>query len=73
MALVMPRQFVEEFGVLPLRVAGSRLLYLGWEDRLNASVAYAVEQMSGMKVESGLVDGPTCGLLGRDCWRRRRS
>jgi hypothetical protein len=57
MALVVPRQFVEEFGVVPLRVAGSRLLYLGWEDRLNASVAYAVEQMSGVKVESGLVDG----------------
>ena len=57
MALVMPRQFVQEFGVVPLRMAGSRLLYLGWEDRLNASVAYAVEQMSGVKVESGLVDG----------------
>jgi hypothetical protein len=61
MALVMPRQFVQEFGVVPLRVAGSRLLYLGWEDRLNASVAYAVEQMSGVKVESGLVDGADLG------------
>jgi Type II secretion system (T2SS), protein E, N-terminal domain len=57
MALVVPRQFVQEFGLVPLRVAGSRLLYLGWEDRLNASVAYAVEQMSGIQVESGLVDG----------------
>ena len=53
----MPRQFIEEFGLAPLRVVGSRLLYLGWEDRLNASVAYAVEQMSGLRVESGLVDG----------------
>ena len=57
MALVMPRQFVEEFGLVPLRVAGGRTLYLGCEDRLNASVAYAVEQMSGLRVESGLVDG----------------
>ena len=57
MALVMPRQFVEEFGLVPLRVAGGRMLYLGCEDRLNASVAYAVEQMSGLRVESGLVDG----------------
>jgi hypothetical protein len=57
MALVMPSQFVEEFGMVPLRVAGGRLLYLGCEDRLNASVAYVVEQMSGLKVESGLVDG----------------
>jgi hypothetical protein len=57
MVLVMPGQFVEEFGLVPLRVAGGRLLYLGCEDRLNASVAYAVEQMSGLKVESGLVEG----------------
>jgi CheY-like chemotaxis protein len=56
MTLVMPRQFVEEFGLVPLRVAGGRLLYLGCEDRLNASVAYAVEQMSGLRVESGLVE-----------------
>jgi CheY-like chemotaxis protein len=56
MALVMPVRFVEEFGVVPLRVAGGRLLYLGFEDRLNASVAYAAEQMSGLKVESGLVE-----------------
>ncbi len=56
MALVMPREFVEEFGLVPLRVAGGRLLYLGCEDRLNASVAYAVEQMSGLRVESGLVE-----------------
>ncbi|MCU1324022.1 MAG: hypothetical protein JWM43_3671 [Acidobacteriaceae bacterium] len=59
MALVMPRQFVEEFRLVPLRVAGQRMLYLGCEDRLNASVAYAVEQMSGLKVESGLVDAPS--------------
>lgn len=57
MALVMPQRFVQEFGMVPLRVAGGRLLYLGCDDRLNASVAYAVEQMTGLKVESGLVDG----------------
>ena len=57
MALVMPQRFVQEFGLVPLRVAGSRLLYLGCEDRLNASVAYAVEQMSILRVESGLVEG----------------
>ena len=56
MALVMPRMFVEEFGMLPLRVAGSRLIYLGCEDRPDASVAFAVERMSGLKAESGLVE-----------------
>lgn len=55
MAMVVPRMFIEEFGLLPLRVAGSRLLYLGFEDRLDASAAFALEQMSGLKVESGLV------------------
>jgi hypothetical protein len=56
MALVMPRLFVEEFKLLPLRVAGAHILYLGSEDRLDASVVFAMEQMTGLKVESGLVD-----------------
>jgi hypothetical protein len=55
MALVAPRPFIEEFGFLPLRVAGSKLLYLGFEERLDASVALALEQMTDLKVESGLV------------------
>ena len=57
MSLALPRLFVEEFGVLPLRVAGQRILYLAFEDRLDASAALAVEQMSELKVESGLMDG----------------
>jgi hypothetical protein len=56
MALVMPRVFVEEFGILPLRVAGSRILYLGFADRLDASAAFAMEQMTELKVESGVVE-----------------
>jgi Type II secretion system (T2SS), protein E, N-terminal domain len=57
MALVVPRVFAEEFGVLPLRVAGQRILYLAFEDRLDASAALAVEQMTELKVESGLMNG----------------
>ena len=57
MALVMPKSFVEKFGVLPLRVAGSRILYLGFADRLDASAALAMEQMTELKVESGVVEG----------------
>jgi hypothetical protein len=56
MALVMPKLFVERFGLLPLRVAGSRILYLGFADRLDASAAFATEQMTGLKVESGVVE-----------------
>jgi Type II secretion system (T2SS), protein E, N-terminal domain len=57
MSLVMPRIFVEEFEVLPLRVAGSRILYLGSSNRLDAATALALEQMTELKVESGVVDG----------------
>jgi len=55
MALVLPRLFLEELGLLPLRVAGSRILYLAFKEHLDASSAFAIEQMSGLKVESGLV------------------
>jgi hypothetical protein len=57
MALAMPKLFGERFGVLPLRVAGSRILYLGFADRLDASVAFAAEQMSELKVECGVLTG----------------
>lgn len=57
MALVMPKVFAERFGMMPLRVAGSRILYLGFMDKLDASIALALEQMTELKVESGIVDG----------------
>jgi len=52
---LVPRLFVDAFGALPLRMAAGRLLYLGFEDRLDPIVALAVERMSGLRVESGLV------------------
>jgi hypothetical protein len=57
MALVMPRVFIERFGLLPLRVAGSRILYLGFSDRPDASAAFAAEQMTELKVENGVMEG----------------
>lgn len=56
MTLVMPGIFVERFGLLPLRVAGTRILYLAFEDRLDATAGLAVEQMTGLKVESGVLN-----------------
>jgi hypothetical protein len=53
---LLPRLFVDAFGALPLRVAAGQLLYLGFEDRLDPVVALAVERMSGLRVESGLVE-----------------
>ena len=57
MALAMPRLFAERFGMLPLRVAGSRILYLGFAEWLDACAAFAAEQMSELKVECGVVGG----------------
>ena len=56
MALAMPRLFAEEFGALPLRVAGNRMIYMAFEERLDASVAFAMERMNGLKVQSGLLE-----------------
>ena len=53
--MLLPRLFVDAFGALPLRVAAGKLLYLGFEDRLDPVLALAVERMSGLRVESGLV------------------
>jgi hypothetical protein len=55
MALVMPKRFVAEFGLIPVRTAGSTILYVAFQDRLKAPAALALEQMCGLKVESGLL------------------
>jgi hypothetical protein len=52
---LVPRLFVDAFGALPLRVAAGKILYLGFEDRLDPALALAVERMTGLHVESGLV------------------
>jgi hypothetical protein len=52
---LVPRLFVDAFGTLPLRVAAGKILYLGFEARLDAVLALAVERMTGLRVESGLV------------------
>jgi hypothetical protein len=56
MALTIPRILIEELSLLPLRIAGSRILYIAFNDRLDASAVFAVGQMSGLRVESGLLD-----------------
>lgn len=52
---LVPRLFVDAFGALPLRVAAGKILYLGFEDRLDPVLAFAVERMTGLRVESGIV------------------
>jgi hypothetical protein len=55
-SLTVPKLLVEQLGILPVRIAGARILYLAFVDRLDASVAFAMERMSGLKAQSGLVD-----------------
>ena len=57
LAALVPRLFVDAFGGLPLRTAAGRILYLGFEDRLDTVLALAVERMTGLRVECGLVAG----------------
>jgi Type II secretion system (T2SS), protein E, N-terminal domain len=55
LAALMPRLFLDAFGVLPLRVAAGKLLYLGFEQCLDPVFALAVERMMGLRVECGMV------------------
>ncbi len=57
LAVVAPRLFVDAFGALPLRLAAGQLLYLGFEDRLDPVLALAIERMTGLRVEGGVVQG----------------
>jgi hypothetical protein len=56
LAVLLPRLFIDAFGALPLRVAAGKLLYLGFEDRLDRVLALAIERMTQLRVESGLVE-----------------
>lgn len=55
LAPLIPRLFLDAFAALPLRVAGGRILYLGFEDRLDPVLALAVERVAGLRVECGVV------------------
>lgn len=55
LAVYVPRLFVDAFGALPLRLAANKVLYLGFEERLDPVLSLAIERMTGLRVESGLV------------------
>lgn len=57
MALLLPRLLIDSFGVLPLRRAGRSILYVAFEDRIDRCVTLAIERMSGLAVEAGVVRG----------------
>ena len=61
LAPLMPRLFIDAFGAVPLRMAAGKILYVGFEERLDAVLALALERMSGLRVESGLVHSSEFG------------
>jgi len=52
---LMPLLFNELFGALPIRVAAERILYLGFEERIDPVLAFALQRMTGLRVETGIV------------------
>ncbi|MES2220979.1 MAG: hypothetical protein V4587_08445 [Acidobacteriota bacterium] len=52
---LIPRLLLDTYSMVPLRSGSSRLAYLAFEDRPDPSVALAVERMSGIHIEAGVV------------------
>lgn len=52
---LIPRLLPESFDFVPLRLTASGQLYLAFEDRIDHSLALAVERMTGLQVEPGLL------------------
>jgi hypothetical protein len=50
----MPRFLSEAFGALPVRAAAGRVLYVAFSGRIDRSLSYALERMTGMRVAAGL-------------------
>ena len=59
LSAVTPRLFVDAFGALPLRVTAGKTLYLGFEESLDPALAFAIERMTGLRVECGIVQEST--------------
>lgn len=52
---IIPRLLAESFGFVPLRLTATGILYLAFEDRIDHSLTLAVERMTSLRVESGLL------------------
>lgn len=56
LAPLVPRLFLEAFGALPVRVGAGKILYMGFEQRLDPALALSVERITGLRVECGLIE-----------------
>jgi hypothetical protein len=50
----LPRFLADALGALPLRAPGGRLLYVAFAGRVDRSLSYALERMSGLPVAAGI-------------------
>jgi hypothetical protein len=54
MASALPPFLAEALGALPVRVAGGKLLCLAFSERIDRSLSYAVEHVTGLRVAAGI-------------------
>ncbi|HEX4312296.1 MAG TPA: hypothetical protein VHZ25_19845 [Acidobacteriaceae bacterium] len=54
MTTAMPGFLSDAFSAVPVRTAAGRLLYLAFSGRIDRSLSYAVERMTGMAVSAGI-------------------
>lgn len=53
----IPRILLDALGVIPLRRAASGALYVAFEDRIDHSLTLAIERITGLPVQAGLLGG----------------
>jgi hypothetical protein len=54
-ASILPHLLAAELGAVPLRPAGSQRVCLAFSERIDRSLAYAVERMLGLRISAGIV------------------
>lgn len=54
---LIPRLLLDAFGLIPLKTSREGILYIGFEERMDHSVALAIESMTDLKVEAGILSG----------------
>ena len=60
---LIPRLLVEAYDAVPLRVAAGKLAYLGFLERPDSVLAWAIERMAGLRVECAIVPSSQFGPL----------
>jgi hypothetical protein len=54
MASAVPPFLSEALGALPVGISGGKLLYLAFSERIDRSLSYAVEHVTGLRVAAGI-------------------